>query len=206
MATYNARTQQFNSALATMLDGLEANNPAITLLQLDVAGLFQQVLADPSAFGFTNVTDPAAPGLDPGASSYDTSQVAPNPDEFLFWDEIHPTTAGHALLASAAMQLFSLPGDFNGDGNVDAADYVVWRTGFGTTFTQHDYNLWRANFGRTGGSAAMNDSATRAAVPEPATFTGLLVGSIMALASGRRFEIFLAGRRSYGKRKISCAI
>jgi hypothetical protein len=41
------------------------------------------------------------------------------------------------------------PGDFNRDGVVDAADYVKWREGLGTEFTQDDYNIWRANFGRT---------------------------------------------------------
>ncbi len=34
-------------------------------------------------------------------------------------------------------------GDFNGDGRVDAADYVLWRRGFGTTYNQNDYNNWR---------------------------------------------------------------
>ena len=40
----------------------------------------------------------------------------------------------------------SLPGDFNGDGSVDAADYVVWRENGGS---QAEYDLWRANFGNT---------------------------------------------------------
>jgi hypothetical protein len=44
----------------------------------------------------------------------------------------------------------ALPGDFNTDGTVDAADYIVWRDGLGTTYTQADYNVWRANFGATG--------------------------------------------------------
>jgi lamin tail-like protein len=54
----------------------------------------------------------------------------------------------------------TLPGDYNADGAVDAADYVVWRTNDGPL---EDYNTWRANFGRTAASA----SATSAAVPEP---------------------------------------
>ena len=40
-----------------------------------------------------------------------------------------------------------LPGDYNRDGVVDAADYVVWRKGMGTTYTQGDYDVWRAHFG-----------------------------------------------------------
>ena len=42
-----------------------------------------------------------------------------------------------------------VPGDYNQNGNVDAADYVVWRNGVGTTYTQGDYDVWRAHFGRT---------------------------------------------------------
>ncbi|MEX0613722.1 MAG: hypothetical protein WD229_16505, partial [Pirellulales bacterium] len=38
----------------------------------------------------------------------------------------------------------ALPGDFNFDGKVDAADYVVWRKGLGTTHTQNGFNIWRA--------------------------------------------------------------
>ena len=42
----------------------------------------------------------------------------------------------------------ALPGDFNGNGVVDAADYVVWRNNGGS---QSEYDLWRANFGQSGG-------------------------------------------------------
>ena len=40
---------------------------------------------------------------------------------------------------------FGLPGDYNNDGTVDAADYVVWRKNDGT---QGGYDTWRANFGQ----------------------------------------------------------
>jgi sulfatase modifying factor 1 len=64
-----------------------------------------------------------------------------------------------AILALAPIE--ELPGDYNDDGNVDAADYVVWRkTGING---QPGYNTWRANFGRSiNGSGAAN-----AQVPEP---------------------------------------
>jgi hypothetical protein len=69
-----------------------------------------------------------------------------------------------------------LPGDFNGDGTVDAADYVVWRKADGT---QPGYDAWRANFGRTAGVGA--GAISNAAVPEPATGIILLVMSIAML-------------------------
>jgi hypothetical protein len=68
----------------------------------------------------------------------------------------------------------SLPGDFNADRAVDAADYVVWRHGLGATHTQADYDAWRANFGRSSGRAAATPAADggliNRAVPEPATW------------------------------------
>jgi hypothetical protein len=63
----------------------------------------------------------------------------------------------------------SLAGDFNGDGSVDAADYVAWRNGLGTTHTQDDYALWRANFGRNASAIAVSPlvDGHSIAVPEP---------------------------------------
>jgi len=42
--------------------------------------------------------------------------------------------------------LTALSGDFNHDGAVNAADYVVWRK---TDGASADYNLWRTNFGKS---------------------------------------------------------
>ena len=47
----------------------------------------------------------------------------------------------------------ALPGDFNTDGKVDAADFVVWRKRLGST---DDYNVWRTNFGRSSATASSN--------------------------------------------------
>jgi hypothetical protein len=62
-------------------------------------------------------------------------------------------------------------GDYNNNGTVDAADYVLWRNGGplqneGVTpsnTTPEDYDFWRARFGATSGSAV----ASSTAVPEP---------------------------------------
>ena len=50
---------------------------------------FQQIQANPSRFGLSNVTDMAI--TNPTAAS-----------GYLFWDDVHPTTVGHGLLADAA--------------------------------------------------------------------------------------------------------
>jgi hypothetical protein len=70
------------------------------------------------------------------------------------------------------------PGDFNGDGSVDAADYAVWRDNFGTNnvllndpiggmITQDQYDVWKSNFGATMGSGS-GASGENQSVPEPA--------------------------------------
>jgi probable HAF family extracellular repeat protein len=65
-----------------------------------------------------------------------------------------------------------LPGDFNDDGRVDAADYIVWRKGLGTTYTPSEYNLWRTHFRQTAGSGT--GASASAAVPEPETWVMLM--------------------------------
>jgi hypothetical protein len=62
--------------------------------------------------------------------------------------------------------------DFDRDGDVDAADYVVWRKVDGT---QAGYDTWRAHFGESGGrSAIVSTSSTT--VPEPASLMLLILG------------------------------
>jgi hypothetical protein len=62
-----------------------------------------------------------------------------------------------------------LDGDFNDDGRVNAADYVVWRK---TDGSPAGYNEWRMNFGATSGSGAAELGASQ--VPEPAAVVLML--------------------------------
>ncbi len=75
---------------------------------------------------------------------------------------------------SAIFLVVSLPGDFNFDGTVNAADYAVWRKGLGTTYSQADYDTWRAHFGEVASSGSSLGSG--AAVPESATIVLLACG------------------------------
>ncbi len=93
-----------------------------------------------------------------------------------------------------------IDGDYNGDGNVDAADYVVWRKAVGGinlaadgnrdgVIDDLDHDVWRAHFGEsTGGGAAVNSSSDNSAVPEPSTAV-LLGFGLFALASGIRRRV-----------------
>jgi probable HAF family extracellular repeat protein len=83
------------------------------------------------------------------------------------------------LLDASSLLLPDLPGDFNFDGNVDAADYVVWRK---TDGTPAGYTTWRANFGRTSGSGF---AASENPVPEPSDLA-LLTFAVPALLRRRK--------------------
>jgi autotransporter-associated beta strand protein len=73
-----------------------------------------------------------------------------------------------------------LPGDYNANGTVDAADYTVWRNGLDTKFSQHDYQVWRNNYGESGNG----HGSAHIAVPEPASASLLLLS--LAIGVGRR--------------------
>ena len=92
-----------------------------------------------------------------------------------------------------------LPGDYNNNGNVDAADYIVWRDTLGSTGTAlaadgngsgaidaGDYDVWRAHFGQMAGSSA--GASANAAVLEPGTLVLLLVG-MLAMCSCHRAAV-----------------
>lgn len=79
-----------------------------------------------------------------------------------------------------------LPGDFNGNGTVDAADYTVWRDNLGgdesvlmgngngmNGVDPADYDLWKSNFGTTS-----NAVVSASAVPEPSSLLLLVLGFV----------------------------
>jgi T5SS/PEP-CTERM-associated repeat protein len=90
----------------------------------------------------------------------------------------------------------ALPGDYNQDGTVNAADYSVWRNSLGQTGSglaadgngdtrvdEADYALWKLHFGETFGSGA--GGASQFATPEPASYV-LVLSAILACARIRR--------------------
>jgi hypothetical protein len=79
----------------------------------------------------------------------------------------------------------TLPGDYNGDGSVDAADYVAWRKDPDAFGGPTGYDEWRSNFGQPGGGGS--GTAAPGSVPEPAFFALLAVAcGMLCCARGRR--------------------
>jgi len=86
----------FNQTLAQELSGLAASSE-VNLIQPDFFGLLESITASPSSFGLTNVTDACL------SATPSSVTACANPDQYLFWDLQHPTTAGHALFANLAL-------------------------------------------------------------------------------------------------------
>ena len=81
------------------------------------------------------------------------------------------TELDFAILDDLGWQVVpKLDGDFNHDGVVDAADYVVWRKN--PNGTQAQYVVWHEHFGQPLGSGA--GASLNANVPEPATLVLLM--------------------------------
>ncbi|WP_228061571.1 SGNH/GDSL hydrolase family protein [[Phormidium] sp. LEGE 05292] len=85
-------TQNHNLGLATSVKSLRQQFGDINIRYLDVNALFNQVYNYPGKYGLNNVTQPC----------YRGGIVCDRPNEFLFWDGIHPSTAGHKLLVQLA--------------------------------------------------------------------------------------------------------
>jgi hypothetical protein len=90
-----------------------------------------------------------------------------------YWTLVNPENPS----ASRNVQFFNVSnGDFNHDGKIDAADYVVWRK---TDGSPGGYNAWRSHFGAgTGAGTTTALSSGAASVPEPVSI--VLIGFSLA--------------------------
>ncbi|WP_125932058.1 SGNH/GDSL hydrolase family protein [Thiosocius teredinicola] len=87
----------FNQVLAAGLNNLQMALPTLDLIPFDVNSLFDELVANPSAFGFDVVGTSCYDG--PDLTFEGGGTVCADPDSYVFWDRIHPTTAAHLLLA-----------------------------------------------------------------------------------------------------------
>ena len=89
-------------------------------------------------------------------------------------DSGSPADGHHLFLDNVGVTglRLALPGDYNNDGFVDAADYTVWRDGGSPDSTQAGYLLWRANFGATQSAPT---AAQNTAAPEPGAMAMLVL-------------------------------
>ena len=100
--------ESFNGAVLKGLAPIESGG--LKVFTLDTYGLLGEIKADPSHFGFTNVSDPCWTGnfTDPSSGTLCSPNTA-DQNQFLFWDEVHPTAAGHLLAAEFAVDALAAP-------------------------------------------------------------------------------------------------
>lgn len=102
-ATLTAACAQLNAGLAAAAQAYKA--PDVTLSFADTFGFMNAVAATPASYGFVNVQLPylmAGNGADPAT--------------WLFWDDLHPTTRGHAVFADqVAVSLLGAYSPSNGN-------------------------------------------------------------------------------------------
>ena len=88
---YEERTMLFNDALEEIISDFTDKYSEINIYFFDIFSLFQDVFYNPDKYGFANVSD-VCPNF------YITNNYN-NEGKYLFWDDMHPTTEAHKLLA-----------------------------------------------------------------------------------------------------------
>lgn len=102
-AASSALAQTYNTDLGAALQQIMASGAA-SIDYVNTYAMLDAAVANPSAYGLTNVTQPVWNGnlTDPGSGTLAASGSAQN--GYLFFDSLHPTASGHSLLAAGVTQ------------------------------------------------------------------------------------------------------
>lgn len=98
----NGHNTLLTQALTLLKPQLAAD---INLIPFDVYSVVNDALTNPAKFGFTNTTDAC---LFPSPLLFNPLPapitVCSNPNEYVFWDSLHPTTVAHGIIGEAAFE------------------------------------------------------------------------------------------------------
>ncbi|MCY1035400.1 SGNH/GDSL hydrolase family protein [Corallococcus sp. BB11-1] len=104
---------QFNTLWSSHLTQLRRDFPSVTFIGMNAFNQFNAIIAAPSAYSLTNVTGTA-------------KGKAVNPDKYLFWDEIHPTSYAHRIFADYGYDLVSDAFGFSAGLSADEWTVEAW--------------------------------------------------------------------------------
>lgn len=82
----------FNNELNTQLNDLSQLFPHSDIIQFDMFSFFNDVVAHPGSYGFSNTTEACLSSLLVPCAS---------PDQYVFWDGFHPSASANQVVASA---------------------------------------------------------------------------------------------------------
>lgn len=96
-------TQAFNETFANEINALAEmyKGEGVRITQVDISALFDSIMGDPLAYGFEDTKNELIVAL---AENENLDQ-----DKYLFFDEMHPTTAGHKVIADAVYDAMTVP-------------------------------------------------------------------------------------------------
>lgn len=95
-------TIAFNTALAGALTALDQAMNQVEITQFDTFGTLNDVITNKDKYGMSNVTQQCVQHLADASNPCD-------PNSWLFWDGVHPTTAGHAILGAQFAAAIDVP-------------------------------------------------------------------------------------------------
>jgi phospholipase/lecithinase/hemolysin len=94
----NQLTQEHNRQLTSAISSLRTSNPNLNIYSVDINTLFNTIRTTPAKFGFKDVTTTCVTG-----NFQQVTNICDNPDDFLFFDDVHPSSRAQKLIAQAAL-------------------------------------------------------------------------------------------------------
>jgi outer membrane lipase/esterase len=107
-------SQIFNGQLNSGIGQL-----GVGIIPINAYGLLSEVVANPTAYGFTNAVAPACGAgsssvqCGPQGSGLPYTYAAGTDQSYVFADGVHPTTAAHALLSQYVVSVLQAPGQIS---------------------------------------------------------------------------------------------
>jgi outer membrane lipase/esterase len=167
---YSSLVNYFNTTLNASLDQV-----AYPVIRVNIAQAFNEVVADPGKYGFTNVTAPACT-VSTSLACTPATLVAPNAAQtYFFADADHLTPSAYALVADLVDSMLTGPQQIAAlgvaplrveDANYRALDGRMWSNlnapraqGKLEAWASYDYGSTDINAGPTNGSAYGNTVA-----------------------------------------------
>ena len=121
-AAGGAAAQAGATQLAVIYNGVlnsglaQLSNNGLNIIPVNTFALLNEVIANPSAYGFSNVTAPACTGgsgssiqCGPQGSGAPVTYAPGTDQTYLFADGVHPTTAAHAMLSQYVASVIHAP-------------------------------------------------------------------------------------------------